>query len=210
MAALRARGSAVLAVFMLGGPTRVPDLVICPAPFPITWNNFDLSDRKWTQTGPCVSKPAAPYTCTQPPGERRQCFVLTGYTSCPFSVQNFELHPANPLAMPDGDQISVYIDRDVVNPQSVEIVLNATPAVTWYKSLVIPIIIPSGRAAAAEIWTENQTTQASLTVPANTLGGLTIAFRKAKLLGERCLIYSLPVAGRIPAGARVTFSWAKD
>jgi hypothetical protein len=105
----------------------------------------------------------------------------------------------------DGDQIDYVVEPGQVAPDEVEFVLEQPGHQTWRKELVL--VASDGR------WTigiQDAVHSARNGLYRYQLPDGQLVFRKAKAFGFMHDVYELGQLSNLPAGARVTFTWARD
>ena len=107
--------------------------------------------------------------------------------------------------LPDGDVIRARVTLEAVDPATIEIVLESD-GVTWWKGLRVT----ESQGDSRMLHTENSRRSDRLYVDAGQLVGQHLVFHKAKVFGAHRIAYRLGDLGRIPPGARVTFTWLRD
>lgn len=111
------------------------------------------------------------------------------------------------LDLADGDVIEATITYDVVDPATVEFVLESGPRITWWKA----IRVPDGEGNSWLIETQDDKKSDSVSLWANQVhNGQALIFHKAKAFGAKRIRYRLGDLSILPPGSSVTFRWIRD
>jgi Astacin (Peptidase family M12A) len=107
----------------------------------------------------------------------------------------------------DCDEIDFKIEYDVVDTGTVEFILQASPKITWWKAVDIPLNEISYR----RLEIQNGSTNNAIINTYMLYNSKSLVFNKAKLLGVHTrLNYGWPVLPALKGGCRVTLTWRKD
>lgn len=107
----------------------------------------------------------------------------------------------------DGDLIDAVIEPNAVPADTVEFVLETTPATRWWKALTVP----DGLGSSWEIWAQDEKHSDRVSLWADQVrNGQSLEFKKAKSLGIHTGMYLLGGLDRLTGGSRVTFRWVQD
>lgn len=183
----------------------------CPDETGVRWADFDLVEFAYTGPEVCAP-PVGPIVCVQPPS----CVDVNGRPiACPDCAVVVTLNCGYPsvqidrhggITLLDGDFIFVTIAQNAVNPSVIEFVLQADPAITWWKQITV---IDDNTGSSWDIQV-NGVPGASNSVQLSS-GAVSFKFGKAKWFGRSCrMVYALNSDGRLRGGSRVTFTWQKD
>ena len=110
--------------------------------------------------------------------------------------------------LPDGDNIMVLVDRDVIAGKSIEVVLQTQRSVTWWKEIKALAydgeLIASVMTQDANHGPNRMLLQLDVEFPPRRL-----VFSKAKFLGVHTGVYILSYLTEM-VGSRITFDWWGD
>lgn len=110
----------------------------------------------------------------------------------------------------DNDIIDFKIDRGVVNINTIKIILELGPKVTWWKALNVP----NGQGNSSDLICENNTRKSTISILAKNIQNIkTLTFKKAKEFGRKetnIQGFKLHDLDGLTPGSRVTFKWVQD